>query len=842
MPEEKVTSESGSNDATLAPRPDGTLSPSTSPSTFAGSADVTLPPPSAHAAETLAPPAGSPSFPTYASPTDVTLDAAARQQSATAGAPKAKSPGTRFGDYELLEPIAKGGMGIVYKARQRKLNRIVAIKMILAGQFADQGDIDRFYVEAEAAAALSHPNIVAIHEVGEVNGQHFFSMDYIDGESLAALVQDSPLPPRRAAEFVRTIAETMQFAHDSGIVHRDLKPSNVLLDKKQRPLITDFGLAKQVSSQSQLTIAGSVVGTPSYMPPEQAAGKLEDVGPWSDLYSLGAILYELLTGRPPFRAASPFETIRQVLETEPLSPRLLNPQVPRDLETICLKCLQKARSNRYASAQELADELDRFLRGEPIHARPISRAARFWRLCKRYPVTTSAIATAVFFVLTALGVSTVAYFQTSAALAKADRRFEDAMDAVDKLFTKVSEETLLDQPGMQPLRKDLLQEALTYYQKFLKEGASDPRVQHKLASAYFRAGLITAVLQSPDDALPIYETARQMQEQLLAEQPNDPRRLKDLADTVNVIGNVWFEKRDYDRASLEYQEAVRKRRQLVAADLTNIEYQRVLANTLMNIGAAEYKEAATIDDDAKRAESLMSGRKQLEEAQKIRQAALKHASQDQSLLRDLGKGYFNLGNLELVAENNDKAVEAFRAAVDVFERLTAANPTDLDNQNFMAVCYRLLADVLSDDQADERRRLYQAALDRLQPLAQQNPDVIDYQTNQAGLLMNLFDLELQAGNSQAARDSLQRAKAILKPLVERFPAVARYQVDLAITLRELAIEQDAAGQSKEAGENLGEALRLFTALVEQNPQDADLAEELAKTKAVMLSSPSRQAP
>ena len=357
-------------------------------------------------------------------------------RAAMAAAPKAVTIGALFGHYELIEPIAKGGMGIVYKARQRNLNRVVAIKMILAGQFADQTDIDRFYAEAEAAAALSHPNIVAIHEIGEVQGQHFFSMDYIEGQSLADLVRENPLRPRRAAEFVRTIAETMQFAHDSGVVHRDLKPANVLLDKRQRPLITDFGLAKHVSGQSQRTMAGSIVGTPSYMPPEQASGKIDEVGPWSDLYSLGAILYELFTGRPPFRSASPFETIRQVLETEPLSPRLLNENVPKDLETICLKCLQKERVRRYTSAQELADELGRFLRGEPIQARPISQVARFWRLCKRYPVTSSAIALAVVVLIAATGISTGFYIQASRALVKSDESLGEAIAAVNDLFTR----------------------------------------------------------------------------------------------------------------------------------------------------------------------------------------------------------------------------------------------------------------------------------------------------------------------------------------------------------------------------------------------------------------------
>jgi len=745
------------------------------------------------------------------------------QQSALAAAPKAVQPGTAFGKYDLLEPIAKGGMGIVYKARQRGLNRIVAIKMILAGQFADQADIDRFYAEAEAAAALAHPNIVAIHEVGQEQGQHFFSMEYIEGQSLAALVQEDPLTPRRAAEFARTIAETMQFAHDKGIVHRDLKPSNVLLDKKQRPLITDFGLAKHVSNQSQLTMAGSIVGTPSYMSPEQAAGKLDEIGAWSDLYSIGAILYELVTGRPPFRAATPFETIRQVLDTEPVSPRQLNPSVPRDLETICIKCLQKERSRRYGNTQELADELGRFLRGEPIQARPISQAARLWRLCKRYPITASAVAsTLVMLAMTAV-ISSLAYVRTSAALAQSELRFRDAMDVVDKLFTRVSEDTLLNQPGMQPLRKDLLQEALVYYQKFLREGADDPRVQDELASAYFRVGLITEVLQSPTNALPAYETARHIQQRLLAVRPNDPTRLKALGDTLNRLGSVQVIKKDFDAARQEFAEAVRIRSQLAMAHPQATEYQRMLANTHMNVGLLELN-----------AGDLAKAREQLDEAQQIRTRALAADAANAKLRRDLGQGYFNLGDLARL-DGREADMEAnLTQAIGVFEKLTAEQPDDLDNQNLLARSYRVLCRLLSINQKDKAREQYQKAIALLGPLASKNPDVVDYQIEQAELLFELSLLESEAGNGTAAREALTQARDILRPLVERFPENARGQHDLGMTLRDLAIEQDAAGDAPSAAESLRDSIRILSQLVERFPDNSSYASELESARAVML--------
>ncbi|HEX8200954.1 MAG TPA: serine/threonine-protein kinase, partial [Isosphaeraceae bacterium] len=283
------------------------------------------------------------------------------------------------GDYELLEEIARGGMGVVYKARQISLNRTVAVKMILGGQLASAAEVDRFHAEAEAAANLQHPNIVAIHEVGEHLGRHYFSMDYVEGRSLAEIVRDNPLPAERAARYVRTIARAIHFAHQRGTLHRDLKPSNVLIDGSDQPRVTDFGLARRIQGGSDLTATGAVLGTPSYMPPEQAAGRRDDVSPASDVYALGAILYELLVGRPPFRAATPLETVKQVLEARPVSPRLLNPGLPRDLETICLKCLEKEPRNRYATAQELADELGRFLDGKPIRARPLNAAHRLGR-------------------------------------------------------------------------------------------------------------------------------------------------------------------------------------------------------------------------------------------------------------------------------------------------------------------------------------------------------------------------------------------------------------------------------------------------------------------------------
>jgi WD40 repeat protein len=291
----------------------------------------------------------------------------------------------RLGDYELLEEIARGGMGVVYRARQLSLNRIVALKVVLHGPFSSPDFVRRFRNEAQVVASLHHPNIVTVYEVGEQGGNHFLSLEYVEGRSFAGLAGDRPLPARRAAAYLKTITEAVEHAHQRGVLHRDLKPSNILLDIFDQPRVTDFGLAKLANGDAELTATGEVLGSPSYMPPEQAAGKFSDSTPQSDVYSLGAILYELLTGRPPFQGETLQSILSQVQNDEPVPPQRLNPNVPEDLQTICLKCLQKEPARRYATARELAGDLGRFLAGEPVLARPVSVPERIWLWCRHRP-------------------------------------------------------------------------------------------------------------------------------------------------------------------------------------------------------------------------------------------------------------------------------------------------------------------------------------------------------------------------------------------------------------------------------------------------------------------------
>ncbi|MDD4870057.1 MAG: serine/threonine-protein kinase [Kiritimatiellae bacterium] len=320
-----------------------------------------------------------------------------------AGPPSsAKGKVNRFGDYELIEEIACGAMGVVYHARQASLNRSVALKMMLGGRFVNRDDVRRFRTEAQAAARLDHPNIVAIYEVGEHEGQQYYTMRLVEGTNLADEMSNLQKDQQAAVRILMNIARAVDFAHQHGVLHRDLKPSNILIDRRGQPQVTDFGLAKCTDDDTSLTISGQVMGTVLYMSPEQAAGKNRNITWASDVYSLGAMLYEMLAGETPFRADNPLDVLDKVRNEDPRSPRKLNPKIDRDLETICLKCLEKNPDRRYSSAEGLARDLEKWLAGEPILARAVKFPERVVKWIRRHPVPTVVVVMSLTLIMTAV--------------------------------------------------------------------------------------------------------------------------------------------------------------------------------------------------------------------------------------------------------------------------------------------------------------------------------------------------------------------------------------------------------------------------------------------------------
>ncbi|MBL9137050.1 MAG: serine/threonine protein kinase [Verrucomicrobiales bacterium] len=366
----------------------------------------------------------------------------------------------KFGDYDLLEEVARGGMGVVYRARQRSLDRIVAIKLLLRGPDAEPDFIRRLRAEAMTAAGLRHPNIVTIHEVGFEQDEAFLAMDFIAGPNLAQRIRSEPLPVRAAARYLAAIAEAIHYAHERGVLHRDLKPSNILIDADDQPQVTDFGLAKRLDGNMSLTRSGQVIGSPNYMPPEQASASRHHVGRGSDVYSLGAMLYHMVAGRPPIVGEELTQTLDRVLNHDPVAPSLLNPGVPRDLDTICLKCLEKEPSRRYGSARDLAEELRRFLGDTPIRARPIGLTGKVGRWCRRNPLLAFTLTTATLLVLFVAIASPIAAFRLQSASRKLEQivyatrihRANEALKADNVTVARAALNAISESPYQRELR------------------------------------------------------------------------------------------------------------------------------------------------------------------------------------------------------------------------------------------------------------------------------------------------------------------------------------------------------------------------------------------------------
>jgi serine/threonine protein kinase len=444
-------------------------------------------------------------------------------------------------DFEILGELGRGGMGVVYKARQIKLNRVVALKMVLSGPHADPDQLGRFHTEALAVARLQHPNIVQIYEVGDQDGLPYFALEFVDGGPLDRKVAGKPQPPREAALMVETLARTVHYAHAHGVIHRDLKPANVLLTADGAPKITDFGLAKAVEADSSQTRSGTILGTPSFMAPEQARGDVKEVGPLADVYGLGAMLYDLLTGRPPFQGPTLLDTLEQVRSQEPVPPRQLQPKTPVDLETICLKSLQKEPHKRYPSALELAVDLQRFLAGEPIQARPVSKAERFWRWCKRNP-RVATLSAGVFALLLTLAVGSLIFAYHVDQLRKnetaskelAQKQSKLAINSLYEVGTTFQTE-LKGKPGLQPLRLKLLKMVEDGLENAMRD-ADENLFDRTTAILFQQRGDNLDELGRSEEAFEMYKRSFAIAEPLAKETPDDPIAQRNLASTCSRLG------------------------------------------------------------------------------------------------------------------------------------------------------------------------------------------------------------------------------------------------------------------------------------------------------------------
>ena len=527
--------------------------------------------------------------------------------------------------YELLEEIGRGGMGVVVRARDPRLDRPVALKIILAGAYSGKEAREGLLAEARVTARLTHPHIVQIHEVGEENGIPFMALELVEGGTLAREVAGQPLAPRRAAELVEVIARAVAYAHSRGVVHRDLKPANVLL-AADGPKVADFGVAVVLDPETSAR-TGLLAGTPSYMAPEQARGA-KHIGPLADVYALGAILYECLTIRPPFKAATPLETLDLVRSRPPVPPADLQPGVPRDLNTICLKCLEKEPARRYASAEALADDLGRFLRGEPIVARPVGRVERLWRWVRRNPRDAGLIAA----LLTVVAVGFAGVFsqwrraeglydesegrrveverlygesekrKTEAENAKAAEEAKSAelQKAIDNTVYLVNTIDLdeLFNLRMLPVRKELLEPALKANREFLRQHGNDVEREPEAVAAHFRVAILMRLMTTSaappevhEEALRIGKEALERQKKFVEVRRDVIQYKRDLAASYHNVG--WLTHRlDRSEEAVSYLNAARRIREDLSRDQSeNLDYQSELAGVLNDLGLAWYRVA-----------------------------------------------------------------------------------------------------------------------------------------------------------------------------------------------------------------------------------------------------------
>lgn len=762
--------------------------------------------------------------------------------------------------YEILGVLGRGGMGVVYKARQRGLNRLVALKMILGGKHAGEGERGRFQTEALAVAKLQHANIVQVYEVGQRDGLPFFSLEYLDGGSLSQYADGKPLAPRFAAAVVELLARAMQYAHANGIVHRDLKPANILLKGHDdadtmvdsgldhashsrllpvrlpfTPKITDFGLAKNLQSESGLTGTGAILGTPSFMSPEQAEGKTREIGPPTDIHALGAILYDALTGRPPFLGADPMATIVQVRTMEPVPPSRWQPGLPRDLETICLKCLEKSPARRYESAGELADDLRRFLEGEPIRARPASVFEKAWKWARRRPTSAALIALSVLTLLgAAIAGGTIAQLKEQQAederqravvekslrdkaelqrdraereSARAHANFEAARDAMDEFLTRVGDQRLRGEPRSERLQLQLLESALGFYDRFLltPDGA-DPTVRREAGWAYQRAGRIREMQGRRQDAIEAYREADRLFAALTQQEPNEPLNRKGRADSLRQLASAYEADHQREQADAAYLEASKLLERLVtdAPDQPNF---RVELASLQNSRAVHLAQRGQIADAIAMFRAALAG------------LQTTNAGPSKELRLEAARTEINLAGVLLTTHRQDEGRAALESGIASLRQLAA----DAKDPVYARELGRAL-DILGYanglvKQSGPAISAYREAGAVFARLAADHPRSPDYAFLAARAHDNVANTLESGGSLRTGAADREKARTIYRRLVTNYPLNDEYRQHFALSLEIQGAYFEEFGQLQDAIAAVGEAVAMLERLAAENPNN-----------------------
>jgi serine/threonine protein kinase len=763
-------------------------------------------------------------------------------------APPGVGQGTRLTDYAIEEEIGRGGMAVVYRARQLSLNRVVALKMMLGGQFASITEVERFRSEAESVARLQHPNIVQIHAIGEHDGLPFLALEYVDGGTLCGKLAGQPLAPEHAALLAQTLAQAIHHAHERGIVHLDLKPGNILLAlagtarfDEAVPKITDFGLARRWEESGLAPAVSNVIrGTPSYMAPEQAArSNTAKIGRCSDVYALGAVLYEMLTGRPPFRATTTLETLELVHSQEPVPPRQLYPKVPRDLETICLKCLSKEPGQRYITAQDLAEDLGRLLQGRPIQARPVGVVGRVWRWCRRRPGVAGLTAALILALVSGLVGSLYLWRQAedSAALAQTNERraraqeeravqhlraeeaarqwAEDQSRQTRQLLVKcfqVSRDPSLQRPTSQPVRLELLLEIEARYRQLLRERGDDPVLRAELAEVTTSVGGLHLSTGHIDKARPAFQKALGLWQGLVREHSRSREYRAGLARAHEWMVSVHQGEGYLPRQLQSFEEAYRLW-QALARERPTPEVLRSLASCSSEIGGL----TAVV--------TPVKARRHLEEARGLLTQLLAADPRDRRARQVLAATYLTLAELHYPQAPKER-VRCWRLAYDLYRQLHREEPGVIGFTTQLARCCLFLSEGRAKDPlATQAIALYDQSRRQLEDQYRADPENANVAAL-VGCYQGLGYCYQQVGRKEQAMDAFQRCAELGQQLATRHPHVVKFGWSMVDGLCGVALIQLETGRPAQARTTARQAVAAFARLARGRSFSADAPQGL----------------